>query len=137
MTFIPEIKRTILLNKKIMGREIASALSSISHSFGAYTQRLASDIDGSRTFDIGILKNNKYPQTGLIVKAVSTSLDSLGLETGIVFDKIYCSGDKLMVVNHRWEDQVAHYYAPYDEKKVIQAVDSLKKGLAIKLDSVS
>lgn len=131
MTFMPEIKRSIILTKKVNGEEIGNALRGISLSFGTYIQRLTSDIDGSRTFDIGILKDNKYPQTGLIIRADSISLDTLGLETGIVFDKTYRSGDKIMVANHRWEG-IADYTV-YDEKKVIKAVESLKRGLEVVL----
>lgn len=138
MTFIPKIKRSFELRKQISGKEIAVALKGIAPSFGTYVERLQSDVDGLRTFDIGILKDNKYPQTGQIIRTQSMwGLEALGLETGIMFDKLYNHGDKIIVANHRWENQVAHYYAPYDEKKVIEAVESLKRDLAIRLDSIS
>ncbi len=134
MAHIPKIQRSIMLTKKISGKEIAEALKSISSSFGTYIERLQSDIDGLRSFDIGILKDGKCTQTGQIIRVDSTrGLDNKGLETGIIFDEFYQRGDKLMVVNHRWEDQVAHYYAPYNEKKVIKAVESLKRGLEVVL----
>jgi len=135
--FIPEIKRSIILRKQINGKGIAKALQSISHSFGTYIERLQSDVDGLRTFDIGILKDTKHPQTGQIIRAESIKgLDALGLETGIVFDKLYNGGDKIIVANYRWSNQTI-CYNKYNEEKVIKAVESLKIDLAIRLDSIS
>lgn len=128
MTFIPEIKRSFELSKQISGKEIVEALDSIAHSFGKYVQRLASDVNGLRTFDIGILKDNKYPQTGQIIRTqIIKGLEPLA-ETGIIFKKLYNRGDNIIVANYRWSNQTVSY-DQYNEEKTIEAVEFLKNGL--------
>ena len=123
---ILDIIRSILLTKKVKGVEIANALRSISHCYGDYTQRLTSDVDGKRTYNIGILKDEKYPQTGHIIGSFFED----AIMPGITFTTKYPRGHKIIVANYRWDDVD---YAEYDEKKVIEAVDSLRKDLAVKL----
>lgn len=131
---IPEIKRSFILTKKINGEEIVRALESISHCYGEYTQRLVSDVDGKRTYDIGILKDSKYPQTGLIVGVENIrSIGAMRLNQGVIFDKKYHSGDRVIVTNYLWLDRVEQHYDQYEEKEVIKAVESLRNSLAIKL----
>ena len=129
---IPEIQRSFTLTKSFSGEKIAKALEDISHCYGEHIQKLESDIDGKRTYNIGILKDNKHPQTGLIVGEVDNiiGLAPLDLGTGITFDKTYNKGDKIMVANHRWDDQTYH---EYDEERVIKAVNSLSDGLEVAL----
>ena len=67
MQDLSDIRRTIRIDKKVTGDEIADALKKFSEqSEGKYIEKLLYDIDGKRTVIIGI--QSKYPYECVMVR---------------------------------------------------------------------
>jgi len=120
MSDLPDVRRTIRIDKQVTGAKVAEALKQFAEqSGGEYAERLLYDIDGKRTVIIGI--QSQYPYKCIMARTgENLANNEIRLEDS--YERIGVGSS-----NELMPEMV--YAIGYSDESITQAVEEARDGL--------